>query len=43
MVRERRLALASLLGKRYPLAEINAAITDMKSGRLAGRAVISTI
>lgn len=40
MVREGRLDLGSLVGQRYPLAEINAAITDMKSGRLAGRAIV---
>jgi len=40
LVREGRLHLAGLIGKRYPLAEINAAIADMTSGRLAGRAVV---
>jgi S-(hydroxymethyl)glutathione dehydrogenase/alcohol dehydrogenase len=40
MVREGRLNLGSLVGQRYPLAEINAAIADMKSGRLAGRAIV---
>ena len=40
MVREGRLALGSLVGKLYPLADINAAIADMKSGRLAGRAIV---
>ena len=40
MVREGRLDLGSLVGQRYPLAEINAAIADMKSGRLAGRAIV---
>jgi D-arabinose 1-dehydrogenase-like Zn-dependent alcohol dehydrogenase len=28
------------VGKLYPLADINAAIADMKSGRLAGRAIV---
>jgi Zn-dependent alcohol dehydrogenase len=40
MVREGRLALASLAGQRYPLVEINNALVDMKSGRLAGRAIV---
>jgi S-(hydroxymethyl)glutathione dehydrogenase / alcohol dehydrogenase len=35
-----RLSLGQLLGKRYPLAEVNDAISHMVSGRLAGRAVI---
>jgi S-(hydroxymethyl)glutathione dehydrogenase/alcohol dehydrogenase len=43
LVQEGRLALASLVGRRYPLADINAAIADMKSGRLAGRAVVATV
>jgi S-(hydroxymethyl)glutathione dehydrogenase/alcohol dehydrogenase len=42
LVREGRLQLASLIGKRYPLANINDAIDDMKSGRLAGRAIVRT-
>jgi len=41
MVREGRLALGSLVGRRYPLADINTAITDMTSGRLAGRAIVN--
>ena len=40
MVREGRLSLAPLIGHRYPLADINDAIADMKSGRLAGRAIV---
>jgi S-(hydroxymethyl)glutathione dehydrogenase/alcohol dehydrogenase len=40
MVREGRLALGSLIGKRCPLADINTAIADMQSGRLAGRAIV---
>ena len=40
LVREGRLNLAGLIGTRYPLADINAAIDDMRSGRLAGRAII---
>jgi len=42
LVREGRLHLAGLIGKRYPLADINTAITDMTSGRLAGRAIVRT-
>ena len=42
MVREGRLALGSLVGQRYPLADINTAIADMTSGRLAGRAIVRT-
>jgi S-(hydroxymethyl)glutathione dehydrogenase/alcohol dehydrogenase len=41
MARERRLSLGSLIGQRYRLTDINAAIDDMASGRLAGRAMIS--
>jgi S-(hydroxymethyl)glutathione dehydrogenase/alcohol dehydrogenase len=40
MVREGRLSLGTLIGQRYPLADINTAITDMTSGRLAGRAIV---
>jgi len=40
MVREGRLSLSTLVGQRYPLTDINTAITDMKSGRLAGRAIV---
>ena len=40
MVREGRLELGSLVGKWYPLADINTAIADMTSGRLAGRAIV---
>ena len=42
LVREGRLHLAGLVGKRYPLADINTAIADMSSGRLAGRAIVQT-
>jgi len=40
LVCEGRLALSSLIGRRYPLADINAAITDMTSGSLAGRPIV---
>jgi S-(hydroxymethyl)glutathione dehydrogenase/alcohol dehydrogenase len=40
LVRERRLAFGSLVGKRYSLEDINSAIEDMRTGRLAGRAMI---
>jgi len=43
LVQEGRLALSSLVGRRYPLADINTAIADMKTGRLAGRAVVATV
>ena len=43
LVQEGRLNLAGLIGKRYPLADINTAIGDMTSGRLAGRAVVTTV
>jgi S-(hydroxymethyl)glutathione dehydrogenase / alcohol dehydrogenase len=42
MVQEGRLSLGTLIGQRYPLADINTAITDMTSGRLAGRAIVRT-
>jgi D-arabinose 1-dehydrogenase-like Zn-dependent alcohol dehydrogenase len=29
-----------LIGDRYPLADVNTAIADMKSGRLAGRVIV---
>jgi len=35
-----RLDLAPLVGKRYPLAQINEAIADMRSGAVAGRCII---
>lgn len=40
LVQDGRLSLASIVGRRYSLNEVNAAIGDMKSGRLAGRAII---
>ena len=40
LVREGRLKLKPLVGKRYALEDINTAIVDMVSGRLAGRAAI---
>lgn len=42
MVREGRLSLGTLVGQRYPLTDINTAIADMTSGRLAGRAIVRT-
>lgn len=42
MVREGRLSLGALVGQRYSLADINTAIADMTSGRLAGRAIVRT-
>jgi len=36
-----RVDLANCIGKRYPLAEINRAIEDMRCGTLAGRAIIT--
>jgi len=35
-----KLALAACIGKRYPLTEINRAIEAMRSGAIAGRAMI---
>jgi S-(hydroxymethyl)glutathione dehydrogenase/alcohol dehydrogenase len=35
-----RLDLAPCIGRRYPLADINRAIDDMRSGEIAGRAII---
>jgi alcohol dehydrogenase/S-(hydroxymethyl)glutathione dehydrogenase/alcohol dehydrogenase len=35
-----RLDLAPCIGTRYPLADINRAIDDMRSGGIAGRAII---
>ena len=40
LVQEGRLDLRSLIGQTYPLADVNTAIADMRSGRLAGRALI---
>jgi S-(hydroxymethyl)glutathione dehydrogenase/alcohol dehydrogenase len=40
MIREGRLSLGALVGRRYPLVDVNAAIADMTSGRLAGRAIL---
>jgi alcohol dehydrogenase/S-(hydroxymethyl)glutathione dehydrogenase/alcohol dehydrogenase len=40
LVREGRLHLAGLIGTRYPLADVNDAIVDLTSGRLAGRAIV---
>jgi S-(hydroxymethyl)glutathione dehydrogenase/alcohol dehydrogenase len=41
MAREGRLSLRSLIGLRYALTDINAAIADMKSGHLTGRAIVT--
>lgn len=35
-----RLDLAPCIGKRYPLADINRAIDDVRSGAIAGRAIL---
>ncbi|MGO9109334.1 MAG: zinc-binding dehydrogenase [Thermoguttaceae bacterium] len=35
-----KLQLKALIGRRYPLTEINQALADMRSGAIAGRAVI---
>ncbi len=40
LVRDDRLTFAHLVGKRYSLHEINTAIDDMRTGRLAGRAIV---
>ena len=40
LVRDKRLTFAHLVGKRYSLHEINTAIDDMRTGRLAGRAIV---
>ncbi len=40
LVRDNRLTFAHLVGKRYSLHEINTAIDDMRTGRLAGRAIV---
>jgi len=40
LVQDGRLTLAGVVGRRYALDEINTAIDDMTSGRLAGRAII---
>ena len=40
LVQDGRLSLAGVVGRRYGLDEINAAIDDMTSGRLAGRAIV---
>ena len=41
LVEDGRLSLAGVVGRRYGLDEINDAIDDMTSGRIAGRAIIS--
>jgi Zn-dependent alcohol dehydrogenase len=40
LVQDGRLLLAGVVGRRYALDEINTAIDDMTSGRLAGRAIV---
>jgi Zn-dependent alcohol dehydrogenase len=40
MVRDGRLSLIALVGKRYPITDINTAIADMTGGRLAGRVLV---
>jgi len=40
LVQDGRLSLAGVVGRRYPLDEINTAIDDMTSGRIAGRAIV---
>ena len=40
LVRDGRLAIERLVGGRYAIDEINQALTDMTSGRLAGRPMI---
>jgi S-(hydroxymethyl)glutathione dehydrogenase/alcohol dehydrogenase len=40
LVQDGRLTLGDVVGRRYGLDEINVAIDDMTSGRLAGRAIV---
>ncbi len=40
LLREGRLSLAPLIGRRYALSEVDGAIEDMRTGRLSGRAII---
>jgi S-(hydroxymethyl)glutathione dehydrogenase/alcohol dehydrogenase len=40
LVQDGRLSLEGVVGRRYGLDEINTAIDDMTSGRLAGRAIV---
>jgi len=40
LVQDGRLDLAGVVGRRYALDDINAAVDDMTSGRLAGRAIV---
>ena len=40
LVQDGRLSLAGVVGHRYGLDEVNTAIDDMASGRLAGRAIL---
>jgi S-(hydroxymethyl)glutathione dehydrogenase/alcohol dehydrogenase len=41
LVREGRLKLASIVGSRYPLGDVNLAVEAMRTGSLGGRAIIS--
>jgi S-(hydroxymethyl)glutathione dehydrogenase/alcohol dehydrogenase len=40
LCRAGKLKLCSLVGKRYPLTDINQAIEDMRTGAIAGRAIV---
>jgi len=40
LIQASRLDLRALIGQTYPLDDVNTAIADMRSGRLAGRALI---
>ena len=40
LVQAGKLQLNSLIGRCYPLTEINQALADMRSGAIAGRAVV---
>ena len=40
LVQDGRLSFAGVVGRRYGLDEVNEAIADMTSGRLAGRAIL---
>ena len=40
LVQDGRLSLTGVVGHRYSLDEVNTAIDDMASGRLAGRAIL---
>lgn len=40
LVADGKLSLSGFVGRRYPLDDVNTAIDDMRSGRLAGRALV---